>query len=251
MRVFAVILALAVISGSRARSVLQDDWQGTWEVTVERFNDYITELNSRADGVVKDIKSSQISRELDTLIQDSMSELALYRDDMQTKLAPYTHEAAERFGKDLQLLVDRLRGHMTDARGQMENYLQEFQTMMEQNADDVKARVSTYTRKLKKRLQKDTQDIQRHVSDYIEELQSRASDNMESMKTRLDPYFTQVRDNAEAKITTLNELLKTQVDNVRDQVQTAGEDLRAALGAKMEELRNWFEPFVTMIRESM
>lgn len=91
----------------------------------------------------------------------------------------------------------------------------------------------------------------RHVSDYIEELQSRASDNMESMKTRLDPYFTQVRDNAEAKITTLNELLKTQVDNVRDQVQTAGKDLRSALGAKMEELRNWFEPFVTMIRESM
>ncbi|MED6240448.1 hypothetical protein ATANTOWER_021272, partial [Ataeniobius toweri] len=65
MRVFAVILALAVISGCRARSVVQDNWQRTWEVTVEKFNDYITELNTRADDVVKDIKSSQISRELE------------------------------------------------------------------------------------------------------------------------------------------------------------------------------------------
>lgn len=96
-----------------------------------------------------------------TLIQDSMAELAMYKDDLQTKLTPYTQQAAERFGKDLQLLAERLGGHMTDAREQMENYLQELQTMVEQNADDVKARVSTYTRKLRKRLQKDTQDIQR------------------------------------------------------------------------------------------
>lgn len=96
-----------------------------------------------------------------TLIQDSMSELTMYKEDVQTKLAPYTQEAAERFSTDMQKMTTRLHDHMTSARDQMTKYSSELQTMMEQNADDVRARVATYTRKLKKRLMKDTEEIKR------------------------------------------------------------------------------------------
>lgn len=98
-----------------------------------------------------------------TLIQDSMSELTMYKDDLETKLAPYTQEAAERMAIDLQKMGDKLREHMSEAREQMEKYSVELQTMMEQNADDVRARVSAYNRKLKKRLTKDTEAIKRWV----------------------------------------------------------------------------------------
>merc|ERR1712035_250501 len=77
MRVFAVIFVLAVLSGCHARSVPQDEWKNPWEVTVDKFNDYLTDLNTRAEEMVHEVRSSQISRELDTLIQDSMSELAI------------------------------------------------------------------------------------------------------------------------------------------------------------------------------
>jgi len=258
MRVFAVILALAVLSGCHARSVPEANWKNPWEITVDELKEYLTDLSSKADEVVKDIRSSQISRELDTLIQDSMSELAVYKDDLQTRVAPYTQEAAERLGKDLQLLVDKLRDRLTEAREQMDKYSQELKTVMEQNVDDVTVRVSAYTRKLKKRLNKDTQEIKRHVADYFEELQSRTSDNMEEMKTRLNPYFVQVRDNAQAKITTLNDLLKSQVDGMKDKIQTTAEDIKEkfeqtaedmqfSLEEKMEEVRIWFQPFIAMI----
>lgn len=96
-----------------------------------------------------------------TLIQDSMAELSIYKDDLQTKLGPYTQEAGERLGTDLQKLFDKLRDHMIDGREQMEKYSLELTTMMEQNADDVRVRVTAYTRKLKKRLSKDTEEIKR------------------------------------------------------------------------------------------
>lgn len=98
-----------------------------------------------------------------TLIQDSMSELAMYKEDIETKLTPYTHEAAERFSTDMQKMTNRLHEHMTSARDQMTRYSSELHTMVEQNADDVKARVATYTRKLKKRLTKDSEEIKRWV----------------------------------------------------------------------------------------
>lgn len=49
--------------GCHARNVLQE--KTPWEVTVDKFNDYFTDLNSKADEVVKGIQSSQISRELE------------------------------------------------------------------------------------------------------------------------------------------------------------------------------------------
>uniref|UniRef100_A0A8C9X6W8 Apolipoprotein Ea n=1 Tax=Sander lucioperca TaxID=283035 RepID=A0A8C9X6W8_SANLU len=229
--------------GCHARSVPDDEEKNPWEVTVDKFNEYLT----KADEVVKNIKSSQISRELDTLIQDSMAELAMYKDDLQTKLAPFTQDAAETLGKDLQELFNRLGDHMSQAREQMEKYAQELQTMMELNADDVSVRISAYTRKLKKRLNKDTQDIKRVVADFFEELQSRTSNNMEDMKTRLDPYFAHVRDNAQAKITTLNDLLKSQVENF----EKTAEDLRSTLEEKWKELKSWFTPVVSMFSDNM
>jgi len=87
-------------------------------------------------------------------------------------------------------------------------------------------------------------------------------DNVEDVKTRLDPYFSQVRENAQAKITTLNELLMSQAENLKDKLQTAAEDikdrfegtaknLQSTVGEKMEELRNWFQPYVSMIRDNL
>lgn len=92
-----------------------------------------------------------------------MSELAMYKDDLEIKLAPYTQESAERLGMELQKLFSKLQEHMLSGREQMLKYSEELQTMMEQNTDDVKVRVSAYTRKMKKRLNKDTQEIKRWV----------------------------------------------------------------------------------------
>lgn len=84
-------------------------------------------------------------------------------------------------------------------------------------------------------------------------------DNVEDMKMRLDPYLAQVRDNAQAKIVTLNDLLQSQMEDLKDSLQSTAEDitkraertaenLQSALGDKMQELNEWFQPFVSMFR---
>lgn len=50
-------------SGSHARAVPPNSDQ--WQVTVNRFWRYITDLNQHTDGVVKNLKTHQISRELE------------------------------------------------------------------------------------------------------------------------------------------------------------------------------------------
>lgn len=80
----------------------------------------------------------------------------------------------------------------------------------------------------------------------MEEIQTRTSDNMENMRAQFVPYVSQVQDNAQAKITTLNQLLQSQVGSMKEGFERTSEDLRSALDDKMEEIRGWFRPYVSM-----
>lgn len=90
-----------------------------------------------------------------------MAELTVYRESIQSKLAPYTESSTGQMSEDLQLLTNKLQKDMLDAKERSTEYLGELKTMMEQNTDDVRGRISTYTHKLKKRLTKDTDEIRK------------------------------------------------------------------------------------------
>lgn len=100
-----------------------------------------------------------ISSASSTLITDTMAELGKYRDDIQTKLVPYTETSTGQLSQDLQLLVNKLQKDMLDAKERSTEYLGELKTMMELNSDDVHGRITAYTNKLKKRLNKDAEEI--------------------------------------------------------------------------------------------
>lgn len=50
-------------TGSDGRNIPEEN--SRWEMMVDQFTNYFTDLNLKAGEVVKDIKSSQISRELE------------------------------------------------------------------------------------------------------------------------------------------------------------------------------------------
>lgn len=59
-------LNLFPFAGCQARSLHQaDEAIAKWEETVDRFWQYVSELNTHADGMVQNVKSSQLSRELE------------------------------------------------------------------------------------------------------------------------------------------------------------------------------------------
>lgn len=51
--------------GCQARSLFGEEEKTTWEVAIDKFNNYMTDLNTRTDEMMEGIMSSQISRELE------------------------------------------------------------------------------------------------------------------------------------------------------------------------------------------
>ncbi|XP_054477434.1 apolipoprotein Eb [Anoplopoma fimbria] len=263
MKAVALILALAVITGCNARVVRQADATLVrWEDTVDRFWQYVSDLNQKADGVVQDLKASQLTRELDTLITDSMAELEAYTAEIQTKLAPYTDSSTGLLSEDLQLLATKLQKDMLDAKDRSTEYLGELKTMVEQNADDVRGRINTYSHKLKKRLNKDTEEIRNTVSTYMGEVQSRTSQNFDTMKENVEPYVQQASDTAAKKLSDISTILKTQAEGlgqqlesqaegIKTQLESVAQDLRTSLEGRIDELTEMISPYATQIREQI
>jgi len=259
MKAVALILAFAVITGCNARALPAPE---AWEKTVDRFYEYIDGLNEKAGGVVETIKASQLSRELDTLITDTMAELTVYKDSMQEKLGPYTDVSTTQMSQDLQLLFNKLQNDMFDAKERSTEYLGELKTMVEQNADDVRNRVNIYTNKLKKRLDKDTEEIRSTMETYMGEFQSRTSQNLETVRGHVEPYVQQATGTASEKLGAISELLKTQAEGLGQQLETqadvlktqledTAQNLRTSLEGKIDELTDLFSPYATKFREQI
>ncbi|KAF4080459.1 hypothetical protein AMELA_G00171610 [Ameiurus melas] len=242
MKLVAVILALSVISGCQGSFLFQYEPKTHWEEMVDTFWDYVNGVSSRAEDMKNSIQATQLGRELDTLISDSMAELQMYTDDLKVKLAPYAEEMAQRVQDDLRLLSNKLRVHMEEAKDRITEYRQELQTIVEQNRDDLQNNVNAYIRKLKKRLNKDTQEIKKKAETFLEEVQARTAQHGDDMNERLKSYFDVVRQNAEDKFNTLKDLLNDQAqqmtekwEKLKDQVEQFKMSLYTPFQKKMEE----------------
>ncbi|XP_072249985.1 apolipoprotein Eb [Leuresthes tenuis] len=250
MKAVALILALAVITGCNARAVRQADTSLTrLESSVDRFWQHISELNQKADGMVENIKASQLSRELDTLITDTMAELATYRQDIHTKLAPFAVSSTNQLAEDLELLANKLQKDMTDAKERSTEYLGELKTMVEQNTEDVRNRVNTYTNKLRKRLTKDTEEIRDTVTTYLGELQSRTSQNLGAVKEQVVPYVQQASDTATQKLSDISSILETQADTIKTELESRMKELRTSMDSRLDEITDLLSPIAIKIRE--
>ncbi|XP_017323363.1 apolipoprotein Eb [Ictalurus punctatus] len=263
MRAVAFVLVAAIIAGCHARAVPQaDEPLVKWEETVDRFWQFISELNTHTDSVVENLKTDQLSRELDTLITNTMAELNVYRADIETKLGPHAKDTSDQLKQDLDLLTNKLQTDMLNAKERSTQYLQELKTMLKQNADDVKNRVNNYIRKLKKRLGTDTDLIRNTVATYLGELQSRGEQNAETVKTHLEPYAKQVQEGIGQKLGTITDLFQSQTQGVsqqleeqanvlKQQLEQTADSLRISLEGRIEELTGLLNPYTEKIREQL
>ncbi|XP_029959175.1 apolipoprotein Eb [Salarias fasciatus] len=263
MKAVALILALAVI-GCNARSVRQADASGAdgWVGSVEAFSRYMSEMSQKTDGVLVTMKDSQLRRELETLISDTMAELEVYRDDIQNKLAPFTQTSASQMTEDMTLLFDKLQRDMIEAKDRQLEYLGEFKGMVETNTDDIRNKITTFTNKLSKRLRKDASEIRETASIYMGEIQSRASQNLQSVRDQVEPYVQQVGDSGSKKLSDISALLQSQTEGLGEQLQAQAEglktqleataqELRTSLEGKLEELTQMLSPMAAKLREQV
>lgn len=90
-----------------------------------------------------------------------MAELETYKNNIQTKLVPYTETSTAQLSQDVQLLINRLQKDMLDAKERGTEYHSELQAIVDHNTGDLESRINTFIHKLQKRLNKDIEEIRK------------------------------------------------------------------------------------------
>ncbi|KAJ3609705.1 hypothetical protein NHX12_024216 [Muraenolepis orangiensis] len=208
MKWFAVILAVVAFSGCHGHMPPQDNPWTDLETAVERFREYFSDLNAKANLLVEDLQKSQVVRELDTLTQDTIAELV----ELNKNLGPYTQERAQELAKDLEALSYRFKNNLVEAGSRATEYSQELQTLLDQSLSTFNA----YARKMQKRVIKDKDTFDKSVTAYVEDVHYRSSTSVKDIQDKVEPLLAEVRESAEKKISTINRLLVTQVEKLSE-----------------------------------
>uniref|UniRef100_A0A8C4WMN8 Apolipoprotein E n=1 Tax=Gopherus evgoodei TaxID=1825980 RepID=A0A8C4WMN8_9SAUR len=199
--------------GCQANPIVQDEPKTKWEEAVTVFWNYLSKVGHAAENVTAQIKSSQLSKELDGLITDTMAEVEVYREQLRTQFGPYAQEAQQRLGSEVAALTGKLRADMEEAKGRL-------------NLEEVRARVGMYLRKLRKRLGKDAEELRRKMAAYAGEAMGEQSQK--------------VRDS-----------LGTRAQELHGHLQEKAEEVQSSLDQAAEQVRQWFAPFLQDVRAQL
>ncbi|KAJ7303975.1 hypothetical protein JRQ81_011491 [Phrynocephalus forsythii] len=250
---FLIVLLFLPISflhtGSWANPVFQEEPRSKWEETVEVFWDYVTRIGNAADDVTTQIKSSQISKELDGLITDTMAEVEAYTDDLRSKLGPYAQEVQQRLTAEVSTLSGKLRGDMEETKSKVVQYTNDARVMIDHNLDVLRSQLGLYMRKLKKRLSKDAEDLRRKMAAYTEEVRASTGEKVDAVRQSLQPYLSKIREKGQERFQALQQAVGEQGKMVHEQLSSRAQELHDHLRDKAEEVKGSFDQFAEKMNQ--
>ncbi|XP_026571198.1 apolipoprotein E [Pseudonaja textilis] len=249
MKLFALLFAVGLLSASWANPFFQDEPKSKWEETMDVFWGYVTKAASVADDITAQIRGSQLNKELDGLITDTIGEVEIYTEDLRSKFGPYTQELQERLVTEVSALTGKLRNDMEETKAKLLQYSRDTQLVIDHNVDNVKSQFNLLLRKMKKRLTKDAEELRQKLRAYTEEMRTNAEEKVSSVRQNLEPYFSNVREKGQQRIQALQQAIGEQGRMVQEQLNSRVQELKKQFQERLQEVKNAFDQAVDKLRQ--
>ncbi|GCB77127.1 hypothetical protein scyTo_0017554, partial [Scyliorhinus torazame] len=238
--------------GAQATSLEPTAHKARWEAAIEKFWTFTTGLAQSTEGLMKQVRSAELDKQLESLISDCLTELNNSASGLGTQLGPYS----DRFNSDLEEASERLKHDLTAMRSMVMTYHDELNLMVNQNVDDVHRTLALYLRKYRKRLNRDQATIRNKFQEYSELLRSKKERTLSDFQAMVAPYTSSVSDKVQQHFQNIQQSLAQQAEEVKSKaaalqghISENADDLRHSLRQKMEEISAWFESEAQQISE--
>ncbi|XP_064359587.1 apolipoprotein E [Dromaius novaehollandiae] len=227
MKLWVALLGAALLAGCRAEQGPEEPRAG-WEAAVDSFWEYVAQLGQAVENGTARVKSSEIGRQLDGLIAETMEELEAQVAELQAKLGP-SGEAGAGLRRDVEELGGRLRAELVEARGRAAQYGAEARAVLQQGAEDLRSRLAAYARKLRKRLAKDAEELRSRLAAAAGEVRARAAALHEGLPVLRAP----------PRLAALGQALGEQGRRVQRGLREAVQELWASVDGVLQGLLGW------------
>ncbi|KAG7500861.1 apolipoprotein A-IV-like [Solea senegalensis] len=237
-----VVLVLAVFTGCNARAVKQQQPKQQIDMVRDAFWDYVGKATSTAEDSLKQIRQSELGKEVNTLISESTNAVNHFSDAMRTQVAPLTKDLMSKLSKEAQRLQLRLQKDLTTMGTNLQPYAEELASDLQKKVEDLRSEAVPYanamdsdalraillqrSQELKLQLEKTVKELQGQVVPYTEEMKEKMEESVEEFQRSMIPMTQNFQSQ-----------LSQKTQEIQKNLAPLGEELRAKLDGDAQNLK--------------
>ncbi|CAM4698850.1 uncharacterized protein LOC125625882 [Caretta caretta] len=227
MKLFTLILTLAILAGSQA-SLLSDEPTPRLEQVRKGFWEYVAKATSSTEKTMELIRKSELGQEINSCISHSLAAANTYGTELQKQLPLEAQELAAKPSKGTEQLVQKIAGELQqkgqwsveDLQAGPAPYAEGLLEQAEQRAETLHHSVAAGTQELSERLQQSVEKLRSQLGPFAQELSERLQQPVQEFQQGLEPYLQKLQGS-----------LSHDMQHVRRNLHPYAEDLQGRLGS--------------------
>ncbi|XP_050786801.1 apolipoprotein A-IV-like isoform X2 [Gopherus flavomarginatus] len=235
MKLFALVLMLAVLAGSQA-FLLSDEPTPRLEQVLEAFWEYVAKATSSTEKTMELIRKSELGQEINR-ISHSLVAANSYGTELQMQLPPGAQELVAKLSKDAEMLVQKIAGDLRELTQKVQPYTEELQARLAPYAEELLEQAEQRAETLRRGLMAGTQELSEKLQQNVEELRSQLGPYAQELSGRLQQHGQEFQQGLEPYVKKLQGSLSQGVQHVRRNLYPYAEDLPQKLNPYAEDLQ--------------
>ncbi|KAI3358795.1 hypothetical protein L3Q82_015189, partial [Scortum barcoo] len=246
-----VVLALAVFTaGCNANIVWQNQPKQQVDMVKDAFWDYVAKATTTAEDTLRQIRESQLGKEVNTLISESTDAVNKLTDALQTQVAPLTQNFITQFTQEAEQLKARLEKDLTAVSTNLQPYAEEMVASLQRQVEKLKKEAAPYaesmdpealkavllqkSQELKEQLEKSVNQLQAQMVPYTEEMKEKMEQSLDEFQKSMIPLAQSFETQLTQKTQEIQQNLAPLREELRARLDSSAQDLQAQLTALWE-----------------
>ncbi|XP_020497938.1 apolipoprotein A-IV isoform X1 [Labrus bergylta] len=238
-----VVLALAVFTaGCNANIVRANQPKQQVDMVKDAFWDYVAKATMTAEDSLKQIRQSQLGKDVNTIISESSDAVDKLSVALRTQVAPLAKNLMNQFTQEAEQLKTRVEKDLTAMGTRMQPVAQELVANLQKQMDELKMEAAPYAEtmdpeSLKAVLLQKSQELKVQVDKSVSQLQAQMVPYTEEMKEKVEQSMDEFQRSMMPLAQSFEAQLTQKTQEIQQSLAPYGEELRATLDVDAQNLK--------------
>lgn len=242
MKVF-VVLALAVFTaGCNANTMWSKEPKQQVEMVKDAFWDYVAKVTATAEDSLKEIKNSQLGKDVNTLISESTDAVNKLATALQTQVAPLSQNFMAQLTQEAEQLKTRFEEDLTSMGTRLQPFAEELVADLQNRVEVLRKEMTPHantmdTESLKAMLLQKTQEMKAQLDKSVSQVRSQMVPYAEEMKEKMEISLDEFQRSMVPMAQSFELQLTKKSQEIQKNLAPLGEELKTKLTADTQNLK--------------
>ncbi|XP_068431894.1 apolipoprotein A-IV a [Clinocottus analis] len=242
MKVLAVLVLAVFTAGCDANIVRQNQPKSQVDMVKDAFWDYVAEATSTAEDSLKQIRQSELGKEVNTLISESTDAVNKLTDALRVQVAPLTQDLMTKFTQEAEQLKTRVEKDLSVVGASLQPYADELLAELQKQVEALKSDAAPYAETmdpeaLKAVLLTKSQDLREQLDARVSQLQAQMVPYTEEIKEKMEQSLSEFQKSMLPLTQSFETQLNQKTQEIQQNLAQRGEELRSKLDADTQILK--------------